>query len=111
MVGYGRNAINARLLRWILILTLNNNSVMKPIEFKEANKVLNKPESMTDEECRNLSVYTNGKQCVSCWKVPFWKRVKMLFHGKVWLGVLSGQTQPPVWVDVDNTVFTKQYES
>lgn len=78
---------------------------METIKFKEANKNLKKPSSMTDDECKSLWVYTDGKQCISCWKVPFWKRVKMLFHGNVWLSILSGTTQPPVWVDVDKTVF------
>jgi hypothetical protein len=81
---------------------------MKPIKFKEANKDLLKPMGMTSDECGSLPVFNDGKQCISCWRVPFWKRVKMLFHGKVWLCVLSGHTQPPVWVDVDNTVFHKQ---
>lgn len=80
---------------------------MKTIKFKEANKELTKPKNMTDKKCGSLWVFNDGKQCISCWKVPFWKRVKMLFHGKVWLSVVSGNTQPPVWIDVDNTVFIK----
>ncbi len=56
---------------------------MKPIKFKEANKDLLKPEGMTDKECGSLPVFNDGQQCISCCKVPFWKRVTMLFHGKV----------------------------
>ena len=78
---------------------------MKPIKFKEANKNLSKPSSMTDEECGSLWVFNDGEQCISCWKVPFWKRIKMLFHGRVWLSINSGNTQPPCWVDVASTVF------
>lgn len=80
---------------------------MKPIKFKEATKNLGKPIDMADKECGSLWVFNDGKQCISCWKVPIWKRIKMLFHGKIWLSIVSGKTQPPVWVDVKNTVFIK----
>lgn len=78
---------------------------MKPIKFDEANKNLLKPPNMTDEECSSLWVYTNGTQCISCWKMNWKKRLSALLFGKVWLSVLSGQTQPPVWVDCCKTVF------
>ena len=78
---------------------------MKPIKFKEANKNLLKPENMTDEECSSLWVYTDGEQCISCWKLSFKQRLSALIFGRVWLSVLSGQTQPPVWVDCKKTVF------
>jgi hypothetical protein len=82
---------------------------MKPIHFKEATITLGKPSSMTSEECGNLPIFqTNDGTNVSCWRAPFWERVKFLFHGKIWLGVLSGATQPPVWVDCTETVFIKQ---
>ena len=80
---------------------------MKPIKFKQANTNLLKPDSMTDEECTNLWVYCDGEQCISCWKLSFLQRIKALLFGKVWLSVLSGQTQPPVWLDCDKTVFEK----
>lgn len=78
---------------------------MIPIKFDEANKNLLKPESMTDEECSSLWVFTDGEQCISCWKLSVIQRIKALLFGKVWLSVLSGQTQPPVWLDCDKTVF------
>ena len=35
-----------------------------------------------------------------------WKqRFSALIFGKVWLSVLSGQTQPPVWLDCTKSVF------
>lgn len=78
---------------------------MKPIKFREANKNLLRLKSVTDEECSSLWVYTDGQQCISCWKMGFKQRLSALFFGIVWLSVLSGQTQPPVWVDCAKTVF------
>ena len=71
---------------------------MKPINFKEATKVLQRPSTMTDAECASLHVWSDGKQCVSCWKPSVWERVRILFGGKVYLGVKGGGTQPPVFV-------------
>ena len=50
-------------------------------------------------DCEDLPVYTDGKQCVSCWKMSFKERIKVLFTGRVWLGVIGHRTQPPVWLD------------
>ena len=79
---------------------------MKAVKFPEANKNLLKPENMTDEECSSLWVYTDGRECISCWKLSFTQRIKAVLFGKIWLSVLSGQTQPPVWLDCDKTIFT-----
>lgn len=78
-----------------------------PVKFPEANKNLLKPIDMTDEECSSLWVYTNGNECISCWKIPLRQRLSALIHGKIWLCVLSGQTQPPVWLECSKTVFIK----
>lgn len=71
---------------------------MKPIDFPQSTKVLQKPSTMSDNECSSLHVWNDGKQCISCWKPTFKERMNILFGGKVWLGVLSGKTQPPVFV-------------
>jgi len=80
---------------------------MKPIYFEEATKELKKPDSMTDEECSSLWTWNDGKQSISCWKMSWKDRIKALLYGKVWIGVHSGPTQPPVWLDCDDTIFTK----
>lgn len=80
---------------------------MTPIAFKEANKNLRKPSNMTDKECKSLWIYTDGQNCISCWKMTWKQRIKALLFGKVWLGVYSGSTQPPVWLDCDRTVFKR----
>lgn len=82
-------------------------SALKPIKFKEVNKILHKPENMTDEECNSLPVFNDGNQVISCWKMSWKHRLYALFYGKVWLCVLGGSTQPPVWIDCDKTVFLK----
>lgn len=82
-------------------------SALKPIKFPEANKILLKPNSMTDEECRSLWVHTDGEQCISCWKLSFKQRLSALLFGRIWLSVHSGFTQPPVWVACEKTPFIK----
>lgn len=71
---------------------------MKPINFPQSTKVLQRPSTMSESECQSLPVWNDGKQCVSCWKPTFKERINIFFTGKVWLGVLSGKTQPPVFV-------------
>ena len=71
---------------------------MKPINFPQSIKVLQKPSTMSDKECCSLPVWSDGKQCVSCWRPTFAERLKILLTGKVWLGVMSGGTQPPVFL-------------
>lgn len=74
---------------------------MKHINFEESNKTLQKPKGMTDEECSPLHVHTTGVECISCWHEKSLKeRLKFLFTGNVWLWVWSGQTQPPVCLDL-----------
>lgn len=45
-----------------------------------------------------LNVYTNGESCVSLWRPTLRERLSVLIFGRVWLAVLSGATQPPVYV-------------
>lgn len=81
---------------------------MTPIKFSEANRQLLKPTEMSDEDCKPLWVYTDGQQCISCWRPSFWQRLQILAFGRVWLCVLTGQTQPPVWLDGRRSVFQKE---
>lgn len=74
---------------------------MKAIEFKEQNRILAKPENMTDEECKSLPVFSNGEECISCWQLSDEEIEKLKETKCIWLGVLSGQTQPPVFLSVD----------
>lgn len=78
---------------------------MKPIWFKQANKNLQAPQGMTREECGDLYVHTDGKECISLWQLNFWERLSVLFFGRIWLIVLSGQTQPPVMLIAEREIF------
>lgn len=75
---------------------------MTPIDFKQSTKVLQRSADMTDDECSSLHVWSDGTQCISCWKPSLSERISLVFGGKVWLGVASGGTQPPVFVSGKN---------
>lgn len=79
---------------------------MKPTDFKQSTKVLQRPSTMAESECQSLPVWSDGKQCVSCWNPTLKERMNIAFGGKVWLGVYSGKTQPPVFVSGER-VFAK----
>ena len=81
---------------------------MKPIKFEEQTKILSRPKSMTDEECGSLAIFSDGKVCLSCWKMGFKERLKALIFGKIWVQVYSGKTQPPIALDCCKTVFEKE---
>lgn len=78
---------------------------MEPEKFPQANKNLLKPEGWTDEECGSLPVFTDGKECISLWKMTWRERFSALFFGKIWLFVVSGQTQPPVSLMAAREIF------
>lgn len=78
---------------------------MSPIEFPEANRGLTAPVGRPDVQ--PLPVYTDGARCVSCWSLTWRERFALLFHGRVWLSVLSGATQPPVALVPERDFFVK----
>ncbi len=81
---------------------------MKPAEFTEQNKTLLRPPSMTDKECLSLPVFTDGRHCISLWQGSFRERVKFLFTGEMWFLIVSGQTQPPVKLQINNPFQTNK---
>jgi hypothetical protein len=78
---------------------------MKPVKFKEQNQQLGPPPGMSEDECSPLPVFTDGKQCISCWELSPEEIEKVKRTGRIWLSVVSGQTQPPVWMSAEETVF------
>jgi len=76
---------------------------MRPIQFKHSNKVLRpsgKEYSGNVTGVAPLPVWTDGEQCVSCWKMSFRERLSALLFGRVWLALLSGETQPAACLTV-----------
>ena len=81
---------------------------MQPANFEEANKLLNGNQKQYSEQVEGvdaLPIYTNGEQCISLWKMSFRERLSALFFGRVWLAVLSGNTQPPVAIHATKKYF------
>jgi len=76
---------------------------MDPVNFPQANKTLTAPGSMP--ECGELPVFTDGKVCVSVWQLSFIERLRLIWYGRLWLFVWSGETQPPIGMIIDYTVF------
>lgn len=66
---------------------------INPIKFKESNKVLK-----GGNDAEDLIVFNDEKVTVSCWRPTFMGRLKILFKGKIWLGIKNGTSQPPVWL-------------
>ncbi len=74
---------------------------MKPINFEHSNKTLTpsqKPYGGDVREVVDLPVWTDGIHCVSCSKMSIRERISALIFGRTWIDLLSGGTQPPVYV-------------
>lgn len=69
---------------------------MEPKRFKESNITFTRPANMPN--VGDLPAYRNRKQIISCWKASFADRLRILFTGNVWIGIM-GQVQPPIWVE------------
>lgn len=75
---------------------------MIPIDFPERNRVLEKPPGMTDQQCMDLEIFTDGLNCVSCWQLNKEELELIQKTGKIYLIVVSGTTQPPVSLHVES---------
>lgn len=72
---------------------------MEPVRFRHFNKLLQPSKAKYSENITGvdpLPIWTNGEQCISCWRMSFRERLSALLFGHIWLAVLSGETQPPV---------------
>lgn len=69
---------------------------MIPIHFKESNRVL----KGNPDGVEPLRIWTDGDVCISKWKISWKERFKILFGNPVYLGIKSGETQPPVWIEL-----------
>lgn len=66
----------------------------KPIDFPGRNCILKSISDMDGE----LPVYVEAPYVLSCWKIPFLNRIKILFTGKIWLCIKSGSSHPPTYL-------------
>ena len=41
----------------------------------------------------------------SCWRMSWRERLNALVYGKVWVAVLSGKTQPPIYIEASKNYF------
>lgn len=83
---------------------------MKPINFIESNGIRTPPQENLGYGISSLPVWTDGEQCISCWQMSWKERLSALIHGRVWVAVLSGSTQPPIYVHAERTAFTERKE-
>ena len=61
---------------------------MKPIEFKHQNIVF--AENQEDYiSLPALKLDTPNGEVITCWKLSFKERVKLLFTGRIWLSILA----------------------
>ena len=74
---------------------------MKPIEFKQMNTTLQIPHGFTDDQCGPLPALRHDNGIISCWKMSWRERIKVLFTGVVWFDVMD-YSQPPIWLGVDS---------
>lgn len=74
---------------------------MKPIAFEEANVIYAKDQ----EQYGDLPSFKYPDETgtvVSCWKLSFWERVKLLFTGKLWLTLMTFHNPlQPIYMTVD----------
>ncbi len=76
---------------------------MKPIEFPEANTVLNKPDEMTDEECMPLPVCVCRDSedlplIISCWEPTPEEWDALRKQGHIYIAIVSEEYHPPLIV-------------
>lgn len=72
------------------------DNTVEPIMFPQANGMLHGNRPTNDlPVCRTVEGYT-----CSCWHIPLWKRIKLVWSGNVYL-VVKGTTHPPLWIDTE----------
>ena len=70
-----------------------------PTDFHGSNAVLDRPPTMTDDECEAINVFLGTNEnglpaVVSCWKVTMEELEEINKTGRIWL-VIMGATMPP----------------
>ena len=71
---------------------------MKPTEFSEANVMWTGQGNVGD--LASWRSEEDGEISISCWKVGWWERIRLLRTGRVWLHVWT-LDHPPVYMSAD----------
>lgn len=76
---------------------------MKPVQFEQANHNLNKPDSMTAEQCGSLPVYHGEADgfpvFISCFELDEAELLDVMQTRKIWVHVYAA-AHPPIALDV-----------
>jgi hypothetical protein len=81
---------------------------MKPADFPESNRIIVPSDHVYSDNITGidaLSAWSDGEQCVSLWRLSWRERLSALIFGRVWLALLSGDSQPPVYVEARRQYF------
>ena len=71
---------------------------MKPIKFKEANKLWKGYVRTDGEVVKDLPTFAYEDMLLSCWKMSFKERLVALIFGRAWLCIRTKEKHPPVWI-------------
>jgi hypothetical protein len=72
----------------------------RAVKFEGANRVLGAPKGV--ENLEPLHTFTNGSCSVSCWELEPEELAEVVRTGRVFLSVMSGERQPPVFVSSES---------
>lgn len=61
---------------------------MKPIKFKECNTTYAKNQPQYNPLSAYRDTYSSEGYVVSCWKMSFIERLRILFTGKLWVNMM-----------------------
>lgn len=76
---------------------------LTPKHFKGQDIILGAPvgwDAERDGICVGLPVKRKDGVCTSLWGLTIKQRILLLFTGEIWLHIFSGDTQPPVMLNV-----------
>lgn len=68
------------------------------VEFPGANRRYAPPEGVSEEQCKTLHVFTNGKCLVSCWEFTDEEIAEIVRTRRAFVSVWSGGTLFPIFV-------------
>jgi hypothetical protein len=78
---------------------------MKPTQFPESNGTLSGGPAAsygTEDDVADLPVHRGVGQIISCWRLSWLDRLRVLITGRVWLHVLTQRTHAPVLVATES---------